>query len=122
MSATNNLPTTLARTSANFLRLTNYLTYLQNTIDAGLQWVGFEPNGEKLWAKVRSTVSDFLIGEWHKQALLGSRPEEAFYVKCDRSTMTQNDISSGRLICLVGVAVVKPAEFVIIRINKTTCP
>jgi hypothetical protein len=80
----------------------------------------FEPNGEALWANVRTTVSDFLYNEWVSGALLGTKPEEAFFVQCDRSTMTQADLDAGRLICLVGVAALKPAEFVIFRIGQKT--
>ena len=64
----------------------------------------FEPNGERLWANIRRTVADFLYNEWRNGALLGSKPEEAYFVRCDRSTMTQNDLDNGRLVCLIGVA------------------
>jgi phage tail sheath protein FI len=94
--------------------------YLEASIDRGTQWAVFEPNGEALWANVRNTVSDFLYNEWVSGALLGTKPEEAFFVHCDRSTMTQNDLDNGRLICLVGVAALKPAEFVIFRIGQKT--
>ena len=80
----------------------------------------FENNGPALWANVAQTVSDFLINEWHNGALLGNKPEEAFFVRCDRSTMTQNNLDNGQLVCLIGVAVVKPAEFVIFRIGQMT--
>jgi phage tail sheath protein FI len=69
---------------------------------------------------MRHAISDFLLTEWHNGALLGDTPEQAFFVKCDRSTMTQNDLDNGRLICLVGVAALRPAEFVIIRIGQWT--
>jgi uncharacterized protein len=65
-------------------------------------------------------ISDFLYNEWRQGALLGSTNKEAFFVRCDRSTMNQNDIDNGRLVCLVGVAVIKPAEFVIFRIGQKT--
>jgi phage tail sheath protein FI len=65
-------------------------------------------------------VADFLYNEWVNGALLGSTPKEAFFVQCDRSTMTQNDLDNGRLICLIGVAAIKPAEFVIFRIGQKT--
>ena len=63
---------------------------------------------------------DFLYAEWKSGALLGTKPEEAYFVRCDRSTMTQNDLDNGRLVCQIGVAVVKPAEFVIFRIGQKT--
>ena len=73
-----------------------------------------------LWAQVRRVVEDFLLSQWRAGALVGSRPEEAFFVRCDRTTMTQDDLDSGRLVCLVGVAPVRPAEFVIFRIGQWT--
>jgi hypothetical protein len=97
-----------------------YFNYLEASIDRGTQWAVFEPNGERLWANVRQTISDFLYNEWRSGALLGTTPEEAYFVRCDRSTMTQNDLDNGRLICLIGVAIIKPAEFVIFRIGQKT--
>jgi phage tail sheath protein FI len=97
-----------------------YFNYLEASIDRSTQWAVFEPNGERLWANIRQTISDFLYSEWRNGALLGSSIEEAFFVRCDRSTMTQNDLDNGRLVCLIGVAIVKPAEFVIFRIGQKT--
>lgn len=97
-----------------------YFNYLEASIDRGTQWSVFEPNGDRLWANIRQTISDFLYNEWRGGALLGSTQEEAFFVRCDRSTMTQNDLDNGRLICLIGVAIIKPAEFVIFRIGQKT--
>jgi phage tail sheath protein FI len=82
--------------------------------------VVFEPNDEPLWIRVRQTIGNFLLTVWRTGALQGTKPDEAFFVKCDRTTMTQDDIDNGRLICLVGIAPVKPAEFVIIRIQQKT--
>ena len=70
--------------------------------------------------RVRRTVEDFLLNEFQSGALLGDKPEKAYFVKCDRSTMTQNDLDNGRLICLIGVAPLRPAEFVIFRIGQMT--
>jgi hypothetical protein len=103
-----------------YVNVRRYFNYLESSIDRGTQWVVFEPNGELLWVNVRGTISDYLFAEWKTGALLGTKPEEAFFVRCDRSTMTQNDLDNGRLICLIGVAVVKPAEFVIFRIGQKT--
>ncbi|MBE0623309.1 MAG: phage tail sheath subtilisin-like domain-containing protein [Burkholderiales bacterium] len=97
-----------------------YFNYLEASIDRGTQWAVFEPNGERLWANVRQTISDFLYNEWRNGALLGTSTEEAYFVRCDRSTMTQNDLDNGRLVCLIGVAIIKPAEFVIFRIGQKT--
>jgi hypothetical protein len=92
--------------------------FLEESIDEGTQWAVFEPNDEDLWATLRQSVSDFLTRVWRDGALLGATPEEAFFVRCDRTTMTQDDLDNGRLILLIGVAAVKPAEFVIIRIGQ----
>jgi hypothetical protein len=103
-----------------YVNVRRYFNYLEASIDRGTQWAVFEPNGELLWANVRETVSGFLYNEWRSGALLGGSAEEAFFVRCDRSTMTQNDLDNGRLICLIGVAALKPAEFVIFRIGQKT--
>ena len=97
-----------------------FFNYLESSIDRGTQWAVFEPNAERLWANVRQTISDFLYNEWRNGALLGASTDEAYFVRCDRSTMTQNDLDNGRLICLIGVAVIKPAEFVVFRIGQKT--
>jgi enoyl-CoA hydratase/carnithine racemase/phage tail sheath protein FI len=103
-----------------YVNVRRYFIYLEQSIYAGLQWVVFEPNGEPLWAGVRQTITNFLLNNWRSGALMGTKPEEAFYVRCDRSTMTQNDIDNGRTIAEIGVAPVRPAEFVIIRIGLWT--
>ena len=103
-----------------YVNLRRYFAYLERSIDVGTQWAVFEPNGPSLWANVRRTVADFLFNEFVMGAFLGDKPETSYFVKCDRSTMTQNDIDNGRLVCLVGVAVVKPAEFVIFRVGQWT--
>lgn len=103
-----------------YVNLRRYFAYLERSIDKSTQWAVFEPNGELLWANVRSTIQDFLLNEWTNGALLGDKPEKSFFVKCDRSTMTQNDLDNGRLVCLIGVAPLRPAEFVIFRIGQWT--
>jgi phage tail sheath protein FI len=103
-----------------YVNVRRYFNYLERSIDRGTQWAVFESNGERLWANIRETVSSFLYNEWFNGALLGATPKEAFFVRCDRSTMTQNDLDNGRLVCLIGVAVLKPAEFVIFRIGQKT--
>jgi Bacteriophage tail sheath protein len=112
--------TTSADPEWKYVSVRRYLIYLEHSIDQGTQWAVFEPNGEQLWAAVRSSVEDFLFDEFRRGALLGTTPDEAFFVRCDRTTMTQDDLDNGRLVCLVGVAVVKPAEFVIFRIGQWT--
>lgn len=103
-----------------YVNVRRYFAYLERSIDKGTQWAVFEPNGEALWANVRATIRDFLVNEWAGGALLGDKPEKAFFVRCDRSTMTQNDLDNGRLICLIGIAPLKPAEFVVFRIGQWT--
>jgi len=103
-----------------YVSVRRYFAYLEHSIERGTQWAVFESNGDALWANVRRTIEDFLLTEWKSGALLGTDPKEAFFVRCDRSTMTQNDLDNGRLVCLVGVAVVKPAEYVIFRIGQWT--
>lgn len=97
-----------------------YFLYLEHSIDRSTQWAVFENNGPRLWADVTEAVSSFLYNEWRSGNLLGATPEQAYFVRCDRSTMTQNDLDNGRLICLIGVAVLKPAEFVVFRIGQKT--
>jgi len=101
-----------------YINVRRLFLYLEESIDKGTQWVVFEPNDEKLWARVRATITEFLTRVWREGALMGTKAEEAFFVKCDRTTMTQDDIDNGRLICIIGVAPVKPAEFVIFRIAQ----
>ncbi len=103
-----------------YVNVRRLLIFIEASIDRGLQWVVFEPNAEPLWARVRRSITNFLTLVWRNGALEGTKVEEAFFVKCDRTTMTQTDIDQGRLICLVGVAPVKPAEFVIVRIGLWT--
>jgi phage tail sheath protein FI len=103
-----------------YINVRRLFIYIEESIDQGTQWVVFEPNDEPLWQRVRRTVTAFLTNVWRDGALQGRKPEEAFFVRCDRTTMTQDDIDNGRLIILVGIAPVKPAEFVIFRIGQWT--
>jgi phage tail sheath protein FI len=103
-----------------YVNVRRYLLYLEASIDRGTQWAVFENNGPRLWANITETVTSFLYNEWVSGNLLGTTPKEAFFVRCDRTTMTQNNLDNGQLICLVGVALLKPAEFVIFRIGQKT--
>lgn len=103
-----------------YVNVRRLLIFLEDSIDRGLQWVVFEPNAEPLWARVRRSVSNFLTTVWRNGALEGASVEQAFFVKCDRTTMTRDDLDNGRLVCVIGVAPVKPAEFVIVRIGLWT--
>ncbi|MEO0442568.1 MAG: phage tail sheath C-terminal domain-containing protein [Pseudomonadota bacterium] len=103
-----------------YVNVRRLMIFLEASMDRGLQWVVFEPNAEDLWARVRRSLTNFLTVVWRNGALEGTTVEQAFFVKCDRTTMTQTDINDGRLICEIGVAPVKPAEFVILRIGQMT--
>lgn len=103
-----------------YVNVRRLFIYIEHSIDKGTQWAVFEPNGPRLWANIRQTVEDFLLVLWRDGALLGDKPDQAYFVRCDRTTMTQNDLDNGRMICLVGVAPVKPAEYVIFRVGQWT--
>jgi uncharacterized protein len=103
-----------------YVNVRRLFIYIEHSIDKGTQFAVFEPNNPQLWANVRQAIEDFLLVLWRDGALLGDKPEQAFFVRCDRTTMTQNDLDNGRLICLIGVAPTKPAEFVIFRIGQFT--
>jgi phage tail sheath protein FI len=103
-----------------YVPIRRYFAFLERSIEKGTQWAVFEPNGPVLWANVQRTVEDFLYNEFVSNHLAGRKPAEAFFVRCDETTMTQNDRDNGRLICLVGVAPLYPAEFVIFRIGQKT--
>jgi uncharacterized protein len=106
--------------SWKYINVKRLFIYVEASIDAGTQWVVFEPNDATLWARVRQTITDFLTTTWLAGALQGTTADQAFFVKCDMTTMTQDDIDNGRLICVIGIAPVKPAEFVIFRIQQYT--
>jgi len=103
-----------------YVNVRRLLIFIEASIERGLQWVVFEPNSEPLWARVQRVISNFLTAVWRSGAFEGVDVDEAFFVRCDRTTMTQTDIDNGRLIVQVGVAPVKPAEFVIVRIGLWT--
>lgn len=103
-----------------YINVRRYFDYLQRSLDRGTRWAAFERNDETLWSNLRSAIEAFLFDEWRNGALQGSKPEQAWFARCDRSTMTQDDIDQGRLVCLVGVAPLVPAEFVVLRITQST--
>jgi hypothetical protein len=106
--------------SWKYVNVRRLFIFLEESIEEGTQWVVFEPNAEPLWALVKQTVENFLGDVWRSGALAGTTPDEAFFVACDRTTMTESDLANGRLICVIGVAPVFPAEFVIFRIQQKT--
>ncbi|MEE4421542.1 phage tail sheath subtilisin-like domain-containing protein [Streptomyces bugieae] len=101
-----------------YLNIRRYFNYLEESILIGTQWVVFEPNDHALWARIRRNVSAFLVNEWRSGALFGQRPEEAYYVKCDEETNPPESVDLGRVVCEIGIAPVKPAEFVIFRLSQ----
>jgi len=103
-----------------YINVRRLFIMIEQSIDRGTQWAVFEPNSEPTWIAVRTSIANFLRTVWRNGALMGTTEEEAFFVRCDRTTMTQDDFDNGRLICLIGVAPVKPAEFVIFRISQKT--
>jgi hypothetical protein len=110
---------TLSSDSAwRYLNVRRLFNYLEESVLDGTNWVVFEPNDYALWSKIRRTVSAFLVNEWRKGALFGMTPAEAFYVKCDAETNPAEGIDAGQVVCEVGVAPVKPAEFVIFRLSQ----
>lgn len=94
--------------------------FLEQSIYEGTQWVVFEPNEPRLWACVTDTIRLFLRGQWRLGALFGRTEEQAFFVACDETTMTQDDMLNGRQICEIGIAPVRPAEFVVFGIFQHT--
>ncbi len=103
-----------------YLNVRRLFIYVEESIKANTNWVVFEPNSSVLWSRVTRTIETFLATCWRDGALAGSTPSEAFFVECGPTTMTQDDIDNGRLICKIGIAPVKPAEFVIFRITQKT--
>ncbi|WP_166240031.1 phage tail sheath family protein [Paenibacillus turpanensis] len=112
--------TTSSNSLWKYVNVRRLFIFLEESIKNGTNWVVFEPNDEQLWARVQRTIDAFLTRVWRDGALFGSSAGEAFYINIGRSTMTQDDIDNGRLICVIGVAPVKPAEFVIFRITQKT--
>ncbi|MFI6384250.1 phage tail sheath family protein [Streptomyces sp. NPDC050658] len=101
-----------------YLNVRRLFNYLEESIFLGTQWVVFEPNGERLWATIRRNIAAFLVNEWRQGALFGRTAEEAFYVKCDAETNPPEVIDTGQVVCEIGVAPVKPAEFVVFRLSQ----
>jgi uncharacterized protein len=103
-----------------YVSVRRLFNFLERSVFEGTQWVVFEPNDDKLWARVIDTIRLFLRSQWRLGALFGRTEQEAFFITCDRTTMTADDILNGRLICEIGIAPVRPAEFVVFRIFQNT--
>lgn len=109
-----------SNTSWKYINVRRLFIFLEESIKANTSWAVFEPNDTALWIRVQRTISVFLTNMWRTGSLAGASPEEAFFVNIGRDTMSQDDIDNGRLVCVIGVAPVKPAEFVIFRITQKT--
>ena len=103
-----------------YISVRRLFLFVEKSIERGTQWVVFEPNDTSLWRRVQRSVGNFLTSVWRDGALQGDKAEQAFFVQVGYDTMTQDDIDNGRLIILVGIAPVRPAEFVIFRISQFT--
>jgi phage tail sheath protein FI len=103
-----------------YINVRRLFIFIEQSILRSTRWAVFEINDEPVWAQVRRSISDFLTRLWMDDMLQGATKDQAFFVRCDRTTMTQADIDNGRLICVIGIAPVKPAEFVIFRIGQWT--
>ncbi|MFJ6378653.1 phage tail sheath family protein [Kitasatospora sp. NPDC092039] len=101
-----------------YLNVRRLFNYLEESILLGTQWVVFEPNDDRLWSSIRRNITAFLTEEWRRGALFGQTAAEAFYVKCDRDNNPPESIDLGQVICEIGVAPVKPAEFVVFRLSQ----
>jgi hypothetical protein len=103
-----------------YINVRRVFNYVKKSLEQGTQWVVFEPNDESLWARVRRDITAFLTRLWGTGALFGATADEAFYVKCDRETNPPEIIDAGMMVCEIGIAPVKPAEFVIFHIRQIT--
>lgn len=112
--------TTSSDPSWKYINVRRLFIFIEESIKANTNWVVFEPNTPELWDRVQRTINGFLTSLWRSGALAGASESEAFFCNADNTTMTKDDIDNGRLVCLIGVAPVKPAEFVIFRISQKT--
>ena len=103
-----------------YINVKRLFIFLEESIKANTNWVVFEPNDQILWLRVRRTIEVFLSGMWKNGAFAGGTEDEAFFVDIGPNTMSKDDIDNGRLVCVIGVAPVKPAEFVIFRLTQKT--
>jgi phage tail sheath protein FI len=103
-----------------YVNIRRLFLYIEASLDAGTQWVVFEPNDEQLRKELRDSISRFLTRLWMDGALMGASPEEAFFVKCDQETNPPEVVESGQVVVEVGFAPLRPAEFVVLRISRLT--
>jgi phage tail sheath protein FI len=103
-----------------YINVRRLFNFISESIQTGTQWSVFEPNDQFLWNALSISVSSFLKNVWRSGALFGATPDEAYYVKCDAETNPPEVIDAGQVVCEVGIAPVKPAEFVIFRLSQYT--
>jgi uncharacterized protein len=101
-----------------YINVRRLFNYIAESIMEGTQWSVFEPNDERLWMQLRVAASNFLTRTWREGALFGATPDQAFFVKCDSETNPPEVIEAGQVICEIGIAPVKPAEFVVFRLSQ----
>jgi uncharacterized protein len=101
-----------------YVNVRRLLLFIEQSLSAGLQWVVFEPNGPALWAVVKRLVAHYLTSVWQAGGLAGQKQDDAYFVRCDLTTMTQADLDQGTLVMVIGVAPLAPAEFVVIQISS----
>ena len=101
-----------------YINVRRLFNFVAESIMEGTQWSVFEPNDERLWSTLRINASSFLRRVWRDGALFGASPDQAFFVKCDAETNPPEVIEAGQVICEIGIAPVKPAEFVIFRLSQ----
>ncbi|MFG6367630.1 MAG: phage tail sheath subtilisin-like domain-containing protein [Lachnospiraceae bacterium] len=112
--------TASSNSAFKYVNIRRLFIYVEESIRANTNWVVFEPNDTTLWTRVRITISSFLDTLWRSGMLAGASPEESYFVEIGTVTMTADDIKNGRLICNVGIAPSRPAEFVIFRVTQFT--
>ncbi len=112
--------TASSNASFKYVNVRRLFIFVEESIKANTNWVVFEPNDTALWDRVRVTISDFLEGLWRAGMLVGNTQAEAFFVEIGPDTMSREDIANGRLICNIGIAPSKPAEFVVFRVTQFT--
>ena len=106
-------------TQWKYVKVRRLFIFIEESLEKGTKWLVFEPNNERLWSGCATTITKFLTRAWADGMLVGNTSEQSFFVKCDRTTMTQDDIDNGRLTVFIGFAPIKPAEFIVVKITQT---
>ena len=117
---TRGLGNAVGQSSWQYVNVRRETLFIEQSLAQGLQYAVFENNGPALWSRVSQSVDGFLTRQWLQGSLQGTKKDEAYFVVCNTTTMTQNDIDNGRLVAVVGIAPVYPAEFVIFQIGIWT--